>query len=129
MTHFRIISGTPGTDRARIRERLEGFISKLHVDERSASVRIRTVEEFIAELCPRDWYVPDTGKDPLLVILAQLPQDQVRQVWQEAFVRAADEVMKDGPDLAVVFTSLSYYRKALSEYKGYNLFASFGLIV
>lgn len=116
LTHFRIVSGTPGTDRALIRERLEVFVSRLHVGERPASVRIRTVEEFIVELCPSDWYVPDKGKDPLLVILARRPQDQVRQVWQEAFVRAAEEALAGGPDLAVVFTSLSYYRKETYEF-------------
>lgn len=116
MTHFRIVSGTPGTDRTRIRERLEGFVSKLHVGERPASVKIRTVEDFIADLCPSDWYKPYSGKDPLLVILAQLPQDQVRQVWQEAFAKAAEEALKDGPDLAIVFTSLSYYRKETYEF-------------
>ena len=116
MTHFRIVSGTPGTDRGLIRDRLERFISDLRIEGRPASVRIRTVEEFIVKLCPKEWYVPDTSKDPLLVILAQVPQDQVRRVWRAAFFRAAAEVLKDGPDLAVVFTSLSYYRKETFEF-------------
>lgn len=116
MTHFRVVSGTPGTDRERIRDRLEAFVRELRAGERQASISIRSVEEFIPEFCPEKWYVADTGMDSLLVILAQLPQDQVRQVWQKAFVKAADEATKDGPDLAIVFTSLSYYRKETYEF-------------
>jgi len=79
-------------------------------------VKIRVVEDFIEEVCPPDWYLHDTGKDPLLEILGQLPQDQGRYVWQEAFGKAADEALKGGPDLAVLFTSLSYYRKETYEF-------------
>jgi hypothetical protein len=116
MTHLRIVSGTPGTQRDRICQRLERSIPRLKIDGRPASVQVRSLEQFIPKICPKDWYLPDTGKDPLLSILAQLPQDQVRIVWQKAFVIAAEEAMKDGPDLAVILTSLSYYRKETYEF-------------
>ena len=116
MTHFRIVTGTPGTDRERISQKLEESVPKLRGLKRIPTVKIRTVERYIPKLCRKDLYLPDTEKDPLLVILAQLPQDQIRCVWQDAFEEAAEDALKDGPDLAIVMTSLSYYRKETYEF-------------
>lgn len=116
MRHFRILTGTPGMDRDRVKQKIGAFISRLRVGSNQATVCIRTVEEYIPKLCPKKWYVPDSQKDPLLVILAQLPQDRIRQVWQRAFRKAAAEVLREGPDLAIVMMSLSYYRKETYEF-------------
>lgn len=117
---FRILTATPGMNKSRIAEKIADFVRNLQIDGRQSIVGVSCVEDHVGELCPKDFYFPDQKRDPLALIMAELPQDKIRSLWRKAFKKSVKEATSaiDGkvPDLAIVVTSLYYYRSATYEF-------------
>ena len=117
---FRILTATPGSHKDKIAGKIKTFVSKLDIGERKAVVGVGCVEEKLCDICPPELYDRDPGKDRVALILGQLPQEKIRELWTKAFDLAVQEATQhqDGnaPDLAVLVTSFSYYRKETYEF-------------
>ncbi len=117
---FRILTATPGSHKDKIAGKIRTFVSELDIGERKAIVGVGFVEDELCDICPPDLYTIDPNKNQVAIILGRLPQEKIRELWTQAFDLAVKKATQhqDGnePDLAVLVTSLSYYRKETFEF-------------
>lgn len=117
---FRILTATPGSNKERIAEKIRSYISTLDVGGRKAVVGVGHVQQKLCDVCPEDLYLPDPNENRVALILTQLPQEKIKELWAEAFLLAVEEATQpqDGqtPDIGIVVTSLSFYRKQTYEF-------------
>lgn len=113
---IRILTATPGLNKTRLLEKVKQFVTNLKVSNRQASVGIGEVEEKLVEICPEELYFKDEHQDQLALILGQLPQDKVRDLWKDALDLAVEDATAGCPDLALIVTSFSYYRGETFEF-------------
>ena len=117
---FRILTATPGSNKERIAEKIRTYVSALDVGGRKAVVGVGHVQKKLCDICPKNLYLPDSQENPVALILSQLPQEKIRELWADAFLLAVQEATQlqndQTPDIAIVVTSLSFYRKQTYEF-------------
>lgn len=115
---IRIISGTPGIDRAQVVKRIAKAIERSGESSENASrkVCVACVEDELQQVVPAGDYTQNPALDPLSCILSQVPQDRVREHWKTAFNNTLASVTSGEPDLAIIVACLSYYRKETYEF-------------
>jgi len=117
---FRIITAPSGLHKGAVVAKIRAYIEGLNIDGHRARVGIGDIEEELKNVCPQESYIPDSTKDTTSLIIGQVPQDKIRQLWKLAFRAAIEKATQlvDGiaPDITILITSLVYYRFETNEF-------------
>ena len=74
------------------------------------------VEEELLELFPEYKGASTLLKDPLVSLIGERAQDEIRDKWPEAYARAVEKATAGKPDVAIVTLCFEYYRYETYEF-------------
>jgi hypothetical protein len=105
-----LLTGTPGQSKGYAAEKIANWLR-----EKGLKVGVGDVEQELASLKFTN-FKPPPNKDPLVSLIGERAQDEIKRRWTEAYEKAIEKASAGDPDIVIIVACLEYYRYETYEF-------------
>ncbi len=109
--HLYLLSGMPGQSKSAAASKIEAYFTN-----KSLTVGIGSVEAELLKLFPDQREESGLSKDPLVSLIGERPQIEIKNKWPDAYKNAVAQATANNPDIAIVTICFEYYRTETYEF-------------